>query len=140
MKQGALLLLCLLLAQGCATSVTMTAKQGPARLVVGHANLAGTTPLTGPIHRTSFGEYPVMVQKDGSATFYAMLPLQENARVIVADMLLCFPVVWFKAKEAAVAYEFDLEKNVIRCNRDGAWLEYPVKPGEQQAARKFFGQ
>lgn len=134
-----LLLLCLLLAQGCATSVTMTAKQGPARVVVGNANLSGTTPMTGPIHRTSFGEYPVMVQQDGVATFYGVLPLQENAKVIVGDILLCFPVAWFNAKDAASAYEFDLEKNVIRCNRDGQWQDYPVKPEEQQAARKFFG-
>ena len=55
-----------------------------------------------------------------------------------ALLLLCAPVAWFNAKEAAPAYEFDLEKNVIRCREGGQWKDYPVKPEEQNAARLFF--
>ena len=50
-----------------------------------------------------------------------------------ALLLLCAPVAWFNAKEAAPAYEFDLEKNVIRCREGGHRPDRGCLPAAQPA-------
>ena len=139
MKRYVFIGLCLLLFSGCSTS-NFVSKPENAQINIGKTNISGTAPLNGRIPRTTFGKYPVKVQKDGVAPLYGILPLHVSPAAIGLDVLIFAPATFWNVQRPFSFYEFDLEKRVIRYRdtEEEAWNEYLIREAEEARAKQFF--
>lgn len=135
-----LIIPCLFLFIGCSTNSKLTTIPEEASIKIGRTNISGIAPLSGDISRTTFGKYPVMVEKEGYETLYAILPMNVGGGVIAADVLLFAPAVFWNAQGAFSFYEFDLEKGIIRYKEKDPeeWKEYEIPAADQDKAKRFF--
>ncbi len=132
-------IICLILFCGCASS-TFTSKPENARIKIGKTDISGEGAVTGRIPRTTFGKYPVKVEKAGYQPFYAMLPLNVSGGVIALDVLLFAPATFFNVQGPFYYYEFDLDKELIRYKDEETedWKEYRIPFAEKDRARRHF--
>jgi hypothetical protein len=135
------LLAFLFILQACGHYSTFTSVPTGAKVRIGKAYVSGTTPLTGKVGSTTFGRYPVKVQKDGYETLYGNLPLKVRGGRIVLDALLFAPAAFFNTQTSLPFYEFDLEQGVIKykVKKNHEWLIYQIPEDQKEAARQFFG-
>lgn len=125
---------------GCATNSKFSTIPDNALIKIGKTNISGEAPLSGDVSRTTFGKYPVMVEKDGHETLYAILPMNVSGGVIALDILLFAPATLWNAQGAFSFYEFDLEKGVIKYKEKEPeeWKEYLIPSEEKVRAKSFF--
>jgi hypothetical protein len=141
MKKIVIAVLCLIVLYGCASS-RFTSKPEGARIHIAKTDISGQAPVEGRVPRTTFGKYPVKISKEGSETFYGILPLNVSSGVILLDALFFAPAAFFNVQGAFPYYEFDLERNVIKykSSSDDNWLEYKVPGPERERAKRFYGE
>ena len=134
------LFLFILIFQSCSTMSSFTSIPPGAKVEIGKAQVIGTTPFSGKISNTTFGTYPVKVQKDGYETIYSNLPLKVRGRNIALSAIFFAPAAFFSVQNALPFYEFDLEKSVIRykIKRNSEWLIYETPDNQKDAVRSFF--
>jgi hypothetical protein len=141
MKKIAIAVLCLVVLYGCGFSRFTSNPEG-ARIHIAKTDISGLAPVEGRIPRTTFGKYPVKISKEGSETFYGILPMNVSSGVILLDALFFAPAAFFNVQGSFSYYEFDLERNVIKYknNSEDNWLEYKVPGPERDRAKRFYGE
>jgi len=140
MKKILVLVVCMLFCLGCSGMANFTSKPESVQIEIAKTSISGTAPTTGKVPRTTFGNYPVKVQKEGYEPLYGILPLHGSAGVIILDIILFWPVVFGNAQGPFDYYEFDLEKGLIRYkkNEKDDWQEYTITNEEKAKAKQFF--
>ena len=120
---------------------TFTSIPPGAEVEIGKAQLLGTTPFSGKIGSTTFGKYPIKIQKDGYDTIYGNLQLKVKGGNIVLSALFFAPAAFFSAQNALPQYEFDLEQGIIKykIKRNSEWLIYQIPDEQKEASKDFFG-
>ena len=141
MKNIVIAVLCLAVFYGCVSS-RFTSKPEGAQIHIAKTDISGREPVEGRVPRTTFGKYPVKISKEGSETFYGILPLNVSAGVIILDALFFAPAAFFNVQGPFPYYEFDLERNVIKykSSSEDNWLEYNVPGPERERAKRFYGE
>ena len=97
MKKLILAVSCLIVLSGCASSNFSSVPPG-AQVHVGKTDVSGETSFEGRVPRTTFGQYPIKIKKEGHETFYGILPLNVSGGVILLDALLFAPAAFFNVQ------------------------------------------
>ena len=135
------LVLIVLLLQACSHTANFSSVPAEAEIKIGKTQISGVAPQTGSISNTTFGRYPVKVQKDGYKPIYGNLPLKVSPGIIILDALLFAPAAFFNVQRALSFYEFDLDQGVIKYKKtnDDKWETYVIPEDQKNAAKVYFG-
>ncbi len=135
------LVLITLLFQACAHTANFTSVPTGAKIKIGKTHISGVTPQTGSISNTTFGRYPVKVQKDGYKPIYGNLPLKVSSGTIILDAIFFAPGAFFNVQKAVPFYEFDLDKGIIRYKKakEDQWETFVIPDDQKDAVKAYFG-
>jgi uncharacterized protein YceK len=135
MRKFLWLILFVLVLQGCTTTSSFTSIQEGVKITVGKTKISGEMPVAGEISRTTFGSYPVKVQKNGCELMYFSLPLKVSPGIIVIDALFFAPAIFFNVKGSLPFYEVDLDSRDLKykVNNEENWITYLI-PEEQKVS------
>lgn len=136
------LILCAIFATGCHTISKLSSVSEPVKVQILKTTINGEIPQTGAIPWTTFGKYPVKVEKDGSEPLYAQLPLRVSGGAIALDAIFFAPAMFFNMQHPFPFYEFDVENKVIKFKRkeNQEWITYHVPEDQQLRIKTQFEQ
>jgi hypothetical protein len=136
-----LMVISIFFVQGCSTYSQFTSVPDQAKIKIGKTKILGTAPVAGQISRTTFGQYPLKIQKEGYDVLYGVLPLHVSGGMIALDALLFAPAAFFNVQGSFALYKFDLEKQLIYYKNKEAedWKEYMISDLDKNRAKAFFG-
>lgn len=127
----------------CMASTTFQAPTADVALTINRdASLDLSKPVSTSYKTTSFGQYRFKVEREGSETFYGLVPLKFNGGYLATDILLFAPAMFFNLREFYPIYEFDIDKGVIkyRIKSSDSWTVYKPSSAETNGAKRYFGQ
>lgn len=130
------------LVTGCHTTSRISSTSDATKVRILKTGIYGETPQTCGISWTTFGRYPLKVEKEGCEPLYAQLPLRVSGGAITCDILFFAPALFFNMQHPFPFYEFDVENKVIKYKRkeNQNWINYHVPEDQQLRIKSQFEQ